>query len=583
MTGDFRLPLLRLALLLILSLPACRDAPAPPVVREERSAAETVQSTPPSTGLRGLRAEDWFEDVTAAAGVHFRYQNGRDGGQLTILETVGGGLAITDFDGDGLADLFCVGGGDIAAATARPSGRPGALFRQVSPLQFVDVTAAAALDDAAIYSHAAVTGDVNSDGFPDLVVTGYGGCRLFLNGGDGTFFAPWEATDIGWATAAAWGDYDRDGLLDLFVTQYVDWQPTADEVCRRSPGSEPDICPPQNYGPLPDKLYRNLGDGRFEDVSDAVGLRRDGMGLGVVAADLNGDGRLDFAVANDVVANHLYYGTADHRLNEQAELSGVAYNEAGTPEGSMGIDADDVDGDGRPDLFVTNFELEDNSLYRNLGDGQFQHATAAFGLAGRSRRWVKFGTGLCDFDADGWPDLYVLNGHVWYHSGLDPFRQPAQLYRNIAGQRFEEASAVGGPWFDGPHAARGGAVGDLDGDGAPDLVTSSLDEPIAVLRNRQSPANWVRLRLIGTSSPRDPIGARVTLTAFGRQRTALVKSGAGYFSQSDPRLLFALEAEAEAVDVLVEWPTGRREWFRGLPPRGDRVMIEGRGAPDEDR
>jgi hypothetical protein len=253
------------------------------MARPEDSGYQPTRSNslpaPQSIAPRAPRDDDWFEDVTAATGVSFTYRNGREGGRLTILETVGGGLAIIDFDGDGLADLFCAGGGTIDSATGRPSGRPCALFRQSSRLQFVDVTSAAALETPAGYSHACLAGDINSDGFPDVVVSCYGGCSLFLNCGDGTFRAASEAAalhGIDWATAAALGDYDHDGHLDLFVAQYVDWKPSAAEVCRRSPGGAPDVCPPQNYRPLPDRLYRNLGDGRFQNVSDELGIRKDG-------------------------------------------------------------------------------------------------------------------------------------------------------------------------------------------------------------------------------------------------------------------------------------------------------------------
>jgi hypothetical protein len=301
--------------------------------------------------------------------------------------------------------------------------------------------------------------------------------------------------------------------------------------------------------------------------------------LGVVASDLNQDGHIDFYVANDAGANDLYLGTGDGRFSEMGEAAGVALNELGTPEGSMGVDAEDVDGDGRMEVWTTNFELEDNSLYRNLGHGQFQHATAAFGLAGCGRPLVGFGTGFCDFDSDGWPDLYVLNGHVWYRHGVQPFRQPAAVYRNDGGRRFVDVTESAGTWFQVPHAARGGAVGDLDGDGAPDLAVSSLDEPVVILRNRTLPQNWVRLKLVGVQSPRDPVGARVRVPVFGRVCHKSIRSGAGFLSQSDPRILFALTVDETTIDVSVVWPTGRQEVFAGLRTATDHVIIEGRGMP----
>ena len=520
-----------------------------------------------------VQPDDWFEDRTAASQVRFQYSTGREAQRFTILETVGGGVGVVDFDLDGRPDLFCVGGGTLDPATSVPSGRSCGLFRNLDGDHFRDVTVSSRLNPATDYSHGCVSGDVNSDGFPDLLVTCYGRNCLLLNQGDGTFLdATLEAglrSVPTWNTAAALGDVNRDGELDLYVTGYVDWVPSATRYS--------EVPPPQDFHPAGDHLFLNSGDGRFVEFSKEAGIRKDGMGLGVIAADVNEDQRIDFYVANDVVENHLYLGTDGVPLREVGALSGVAFNELGSPEGSMGVDCGDVNGDGRVDLFVTNYEMEDNSLYLNQGEGQFQHATAAFRLAGVSRPQVKFGTGLRDFDGDGWLDLFVVSGHVRYQAGRQPFLQPPTLCRNDQGQGFVDITKSGGTWFRAGHAARGTATGDLDGDGGLDLVVSSLTEPVTVLHNRMPASNWVRTRLVGTRSPRTPIGSRVSLTVFGRECVRMVTSGSGYMSHSEDSLLMAIEPNRVAVDITVTWPSGLIEVFAGLPVMRESVLVEGRG------
>lgn len=536
------------------------------------------ESSQPS--IRGAADTDWFEDVTTKAGVDFRYQTGRSAERRTILETVGGGVGLIDYNLDSHVDLYAVGGGTIDATTGIPRGSSGKLFRQDAAGRFGDVTPVARLTRSTDYSHGILAGDFDNDGFPDLFLTCFGLCQLWRNLGDGTFESVAEDAGLaspGWHTAAAFGDLNSDGNLDLFVARYLDWDPAV----VGANAIPPDVPPPQDYGEVPNRLFLNNGDGRFDDASVASGIRLDGMALGVIAADLNRDGLPDLCVANDVVANHLYWGTPNFPLRESGELSGIAYNESGNPEGSMGIDAEDVNGDGLPDLWVTNFELEDNSLYLNRGDKQFQHASARMGLAGVGRTLVGFGTGFQDFDNDGWPDLYILNGHVQYHSPRSPFQQPAFVLRNVDGRRFEDVTPWAGPWFSVPHTARGGALGDLDSDGAVDLVISGLDEPLAILRNRLPARSSMRLRLVGVESSRDPIGTVISIQFRDRQIVRMAKSGAGYLSQSDPRIVIPRDPDAEFVEIAVKWPSARRELFRESAVAGDHVLVEGRGTKIE--
>jgi len=575
----------------VLVFSGCQPKPSPAVPDEhdsEPNGASAPHETDSFSKRRELRSTDWFEDVAGELAIEFAYSNGREAKHYTILETVGGGLGWVDFDLDGQIDLYCNGGGTLDKQSAVPSGVPGAIFQNRGG-EFVNRTTAAGLDGSIDYSHGTLITDVNSDGFPDLFVTCYGQSHLYINGGDGTFE---DATrDSGlelntWGTAAASGDVNGDGLLDLFLTAYVDWKPDPEEQCIRNrsdhENSNRDVCPPQRYAALPDHLYLNSGDGTFRDVSQEYGIRSDGKGLGVLASDWNLDGKLDFYVANDVVANHFYSKRNETGFVESAEISGIGLNAVGSPEGSMGLATADVDGDGWQDLSVTNFEMEDNSLYRNLSGHGFQHVTVPFGLAGQGRQLVGFGTGFADFDADSWPDFYVVNGHVLYQNGISPFRQSALLYRNDAGQRFVPVTNDAGNWFDVPHASRGGAVGDFDNDGALDFAISSLNEPVAILKNRRPIQNWVRLKMVGVQSPRMAIGAHVHVSSFGRECHQIVSSGSGFLSHSDERLHFALSADEVEIDVHVIWPSGIHESFPELQTARDHVIIEGYGQQEKE-
>jgi len=531
-------------------------------------------------------APAWLEDVTRRTGVDFTYHNGRETGLFTVLETVGGGAAMLDLDRDGDLDLLFAGGGEIHAAPPAVIGARSGVFRNDGDFHFTDITLAAGFSEIPDYSHGAFAGDADGDGLPDLLLTCYGRSRLYRNLGDGTFEDVSRSAGLDfqtWATAAAWGDFDLDGLADIFLVSYVDWKLDPAERCWADSAGGPDTCPPQRYAPTADRLLRNRGDGTFEDVSASYDLRKDGKGLGVLVADLNADGRPDAYVANDQVDNHLYLGRAPATgiggFQEVGAESGVSGNEYGIPQGSMGIDAGDVDGDGRLDLFVTNFELEDHALYLNQGEGLFEHASVRCGLGGLRRTYVGFGTILSDLNADGWPDLVIVNGHVSYHRGLDPWEQSPLLLENRQG-RFSDVSQEAGPWFQEPRAGRGLAVGDLDGDGLPDLVVTFQNTPASVLRNGRSPRPWLRIELVGTRSERQAIGAVVSVTCGDRVITQGVKSGEGYLSTSDRRLLFYAGDGAQRPGLLqihVRWPGGRAETFETDRDHATLQLVEGHG------
>ncbi|RPI76419.1 MAG: CRTAC1 family protein, partial [Planctomycetaceae bacterium] len=383
----------------------------------------------------------------------------------------------------------------------------------------------------------------------------------------------------GWGTSAGWADIDRDGLADLYLGHYLDWDPSRELVCRDSFGNR-DVCGPAQYPGAVGKFLHNEGDGSFSDWSERVGLVGGVKGLGVVACDFDQDGWIDFYAANDETPNQLYLGRPDGTFLEVGKASGVAWNEYGVEEGSMGLGVDDFDGDGLFDIFVTNFENEDNALYRNLGDGQFKHVSVAVGVSGHSRMMVGFGTIMLDFDGDTWPDLFVCNGNAVYSMGQGPYQQPPQLFRNVAGKRFENVSSQGGVYFRTSHVARGIAAGDLDGDGGIDVVVTHQNEPAAVLRNRLAPASFVKLRLRATAGEPQAAGSRVTLRGENRLVVRCVVPGVGYLSQSDYALILPLSTGQTTTDVSVEWLGRRIEWFRGLPTGRTHELVEGRGSDD---
>ena len=341
----------------------------------------------------------------------------------------------------------------------------------------------------------------------------YGHSRLYRNQGDGTFDEAVSAADFpvrGWGTSAGWGDIDRDGNPDLYLGHYLDWDPSRELMCRDKFGRR-DVCGPAQYPGAIGKFIHNEGDGTFTDWTERVGLVGGVKGLGVVVCDFNQDGWLDFYSANDETPNQLYLGRSDGRFDETGKAAGVAFNEFGVEEGSMGLGVDDFNGDGLPDIWVTNFENEDNALYRNLGQGQFKHSSVAAGVSGQSRMMVGFGTIMLDFNGDTWPDLFVCNGNAVYSMGQAPYEQKPQLFRNERGKRFENVSRQGGAYFRTDHVGRGIAVGDLDLDGAVDVIVVHQNVPATVLRNLNPPGNWVRIVLRATQGVGDAVGSTATL------------------------------------------------------------------------
>jgi hypothetical protein len=564
-----------------------------------------------------------FEDVTAKTTIDFSYRNGEEGLHYAILESLGGGVALIDYDGDGKLDIFVLGGGyfDRSAKDYKPDpkgepkgakpkilGYPCKLYRNLGGFKFEDVTKAVGLDGITFYTHGAAVTDYDCDGWPDLLVTGYGRVALFRNVPDGKggrrFIEATEEVGLGgkdagalsghfWATSAGWADLDGDGFPDLYLCQYVNWSWENNPFCSGySPNIPQDVCPPKKYDAVPNALYHNVAgkDGKrhFVDVTREAGIRvrgtakepksydeqkEYGKALGVIIVDVNGDGKPDIFVANDTVEDFLYLNRSQPgklKFDEVGFEMGVARDGKGNPTGSMGVDAGDPFGIGRASLWVTTYENELHSLFRNEITGKrnfFSYETNRSGIAAIGQLFVGFGTSFIDLDNDGWEDIVVANGHVIKHPVRAGLKQDPVLFRNKGEGRFEVITPRGGPYFRMGHRSRGLAVGDLDNDGRPDLVISNVNEPVAILRNvADTGHHWVGVSLARKDNA-DYVGARLTMEVNGRKLTRFAKGGGSYLSASDRRIIFGLGKADKAGRLTVEWPSGtpRVEHWDNLP------------------
>ena len=550
MTGS-----IRSVLLLIVALAAgCSGTTAekPPNEHRKRQDASAGSVDRLATSAR-------FVEMAESSGVDFTYRNGEEAGHFSILESLGGGVALFDYDADGQLDLFLPGGGEFGP-DQEVRGLPPALYRSRGHWEFAEVTQTSGTARADYYSHGAAVADYDADGFPDVLVTGYGGLLLFRNQGDGTFSEVARAsglTDELWSSSAAWGDLDDDGHLDLYVAHYVDWSFENHPLCAGPQPGQREVCPPRQFTGLPDALYMSNGDGSFHDASAAAGLSRHGKGLGVIIADVDVDGRLDIYVANDTVPNFLYRNSGSVRLEEMGLISGTSLSDVGIPDGSMGVDLGDYNLDGLPDLWVANYERESFALYRNEGTFVFQHVSQATGVTAVGGLYVGWGTVFFDFDADGDEDVFVSNGHVIRHPVNAPLDQTPLLYENRGGTRLVNVAPAARGYMTRAHMGRGVAAGDLDGDGDLDLGVSRTNQPVALLSNESRGANhWLGLRLIGVRSPRQPVGAIAELHTPAGVQTRQLKGGTSYASSSDPRLYFGLGGSPQVDRVRIRWPSG---------------------------
>jgi hypothetical protein len=534
----------------------------------------------PRTAVSGQSAAP-FVDVTAQSAPDFIHVNGA-AGQLLLPEVIGPGGALFDYDNDGDLDLFAVQGRGSGGRQFRNDLRVNSDGTRTP--HFTDVTDSSGIV-AAGYGMGAATGDFDNDGWIDLYVANLGSNQLFRNNGNGTFSdvtAKTGTDDLRWSTAATFFDYDRDGWLDLFVVNYVNFRPEMKRGCF-SAGSARDYCNPAVYDPVADRLLHNNGSGTFTDVSARAGITNaPARGLGVLASDINGDGWTDLYVANDGDANQLWINQrGSGAFKDEALLAGVAVNRMGQPQGSMGVDAGDIDRDGDEDLFVTNLDNEGNTLYVNLGDGLFEDRTAEFGLF--KLGFTGFGTRFVDYDNDGWLDLVIVNGAVRHLSSQrqngDPYplKQRSQLFHNERGRRFEDVSDAAGPPFSQLQVARGAATGDLDNDGDTDVVVFNNSGPVRVLLNESGHRrHWIGIRVIDQRYKRDALQTRVELVG-PRGASRRIQADGSYGVASDPRVLFGLGSESAAQTVRVHWAGRQPEEFRGLT--ADRYWILESGKP----
>jgi hypothetical protein len=572
-------------------------APRPPAGPVAPSLASLAESQPGAAATRDAPPSvtdppdpplsiPYFVDRARESGLDaFVHDNGASPIRQ-LPEMASSGIALLDFDGDGWLDVYAVQGGPFPPRSGRAGpATSDRLYRNRGDGTFEDATESAGIASMPRgYGHAAAVGDFDNDGHPDLFITRWRSYALLRNRGDGTFEDATAAAGLSgerdWPTSSAFADLDGDGDLDLYVCHYGAWDPDHPQLCKH-PSIEGYItCDPRTIEPRPDHVFRNEG-GRFVDVTAESGMQeRDGRGFGVVAADFDGDCRVDVFVANDTSANYLFHNLDRFRFEEIGAVAGVSANAAGGYQAGMGVAAGDLDGDGRLDLAVTNFYLESTSFFRNLGGNTFADQTAAIGLAGPSRQRLGFGIAFLDADNDGRPDLMTANGHVSDLRPLFPWAMRAQLLLGGADGRLTDVTDHAGPAFDRPHVGRGLAIGDLDNDGRLDAVMVAQNEPLVVFSNRaESCGHFITFGVQGIKSNRAGLGTRITISAAGRRQVAECVGGGSYASAGDPRVHFGLGSSRKVDFVEVRWPSGRVDRYESLAADIGYHLLEGDSQP----
>jgi hypothetical protein len=568
------------ALLLVAALQLCSFAQVHPSAKDSH------------TEIPDASSPVQFVDVAAQSGIQFKHQASPTT-QKYLIETMGAGVALFDCDGDGRLDIFFVNGARIddpmpkGALPAKDGPKYwNRLYHQKSDGTFEDITERSGLAGEG-YGMGVAVGDYDNDGQEDLYVTGFPHNHLYHNKGNCTFEDVTEATGVsasGWSASAAFVDIDNDGFLDLIVTRYLDWSFDNNPYCGEHQPGHRGYCSPDIFHGISPILYHNDGKGHFTDVSQKSGLAKlEGKGLGVAIADFDHDGRADIVIANDAVREFLLHNLGNSQLKEIAVEAGTAVNEDGRVYSGMGVDFADYDNDGNPDIIITNLSDQKYAIYHNSGNGTFTYETGPSGLGMITRPYAGWGVKFIDYDNDGWKDLFIAQGHVMDTIQLTfphlRYLQPLLLLHNDQGKKFVDVSAQSGEIFQQKRAARGLAVGDINNDGALDVVITTNNGPALILQNKGGRRNhWLTLHLVGHKSNRDAIGAEVKMiTASGIAQCATVTTAGSYLSASDRRVHFGLGSATSAKSIEIHWPSGIRQRLEDVP--GNQILTI--NEPDE--